>query len=84
MPAVEAGEFDPWDPANISPLVASLASPECTVTGRIFWVAGGTVKLYKSWSVESRVESESRWEVGDLTKELERLAGTGAVPAESR
>jgi NAD(P)-dependent dehydrogenase (short-subunit alcohol dehydrogenase family) len=84
MPAVEAGEFDPWDPANISPLVASLASPECTVTGRIFWVAGGTVKLYKSWSVESRVESASRWEVGDLTKELERLAGTGAVPAESR
>jgi len=84
MPAVEAGEFDPWDPANISPLVASLASPDCTVTGRIFWVAGGTVKLYKSWSVESRVESEGRWEVGDLTKELERLAGTGAVPAESR
>jgi len=84
MPAVEAGEFDPWDPANISPLVASLASPECTVTGRIFWVAGGTVKLYKSWSVESRVESEGRWEVGDLTKELERLAGTGAAPAESR
>jgi len=84
MPAVEAGEFDPWDPANISPLVASLASPECTVTGRIFWVAGGTVKLYKSWSVESRVESEGRWEVGDLTKELERLAGTGAVRAESR
>jgi len=84
MPAVEAGEFDPWDPANISPLVVSLASPECTVTGRIFWVAGGTVKLYKSWSVESRVESEGRWEVGDLTKELERLAGTGAAPAESR
>jgi len=84
MPAVEAGEFDPWDPANISPLVAALASPECTVTGRIFWVAGGTVKLYKSWSVESRVESEGRWEVGDLTKELERLAGAGAAPAESR
>jgi NAD(P)-dependent dehydrogenase (short-subunit alcohol dehydrogenase family) len=84
MPAAAAGEFDPWDPANISPLVASLASPECTVTGRIFWVAGGTVKLYRSWSVESRVESASRWEVGDLTKELERLAGTGAVPAESR
>ena len=84
MPAAAAGEFDPWDPANISPLVASLASPECTVTGRIFWVAGGTVKLYKPWSVESRVESEGRWEVGDLMKELERLAGTGAVPAKSR
>jgi NAD(P)-dependent dehydrogenase (short-subunit alcohol dehydrogenase family) len=84
MPAAAAGEFDPWDPANISPLVASLASPECTVTGRIFWVAGGTVKLYRPWSVESRVESEGRWEVGDLMKELERLAGTGAVPAKSR
>jgi len=74
MPQAAEGEFDPWDPANISPLVVALASPESTVTGRVFWVAGGTVKLYKSWSVESRVESDSRWEPSALAKEIERLA----------
>ena len=78
MPQAAEGEFDPWDPANISPLVVALASPESTVTGRVFWVAGGTVKLYKSWSVESRVESDSRWEPSALAKEIERLAGGSA------
>jgi NAD(P)-dependent dehydrogenase (short-subunit alcohol dehydrogenase family) len=78
MPQAAEGEFDPWDPANISPLVVALASPESTVTGRVFWVAGGTVKLYKSWSVESRVESDSRWEPSALAKEIERLTAGSA------
>jgi NAD(P)-dependent dehydrogenase (short-subunit alcohol dehydrogenase family) len=73
MAAPETGEFDPWDPANISPLVAALATEQSTMTGRVFYIAGGTVKVYKPWSVESRVERESRWEVGELTKELEAL-----------
>jgi NAD(P)-dependent dehydrogenase (short-subunit alcohol dehydrogenase family) len=75
MKVPEDGQFDPWDPANISPLVASLATEGSTVTGRVFWVAGGTVKLYKSWSVETRVERDSKWDVAELTKELEGLAG---------
>jgi NAD(P)-dependent dehydrogenase (short-subunit alcohol dehydrogenase family) len=73
MAAPETGEFDPWDPANISPLVAALATEQSMMTGRVFYIAGGTVKVYKPWSVESRVERESRWEVGELTKELEAL-----------
>ena len=76
MVAPEAGEFDPWDPANISPLVASLATEHSTVTGRVFYIAGGVVKLYKPWSVESRVERDGRWEVADLARELETLAGS--------
>jgi NAD(P)-dependent dehydrogenase (short-subunit alcohol dehydrogenase family) len=83
MPAAAEGEFDRWDPANISPLVVSLASPDSTVTGRVFWVAGGTVKLYRSWSVESRVDSDSRWDVAALTKEIERLAGAAAAAGET-
>lgn len=83
MEAPGEGEFDPWDPANISPLVASLATEHSTVTGRVFWVAGGTVKLYKSWSVESRVERDSRWDVADLAKELEALAGSAPTVAEA-
>jgi NAD(P)-dependent dehydrogenase (short-subunit alcohol dehydrogenase family) len=75
MAAPETGEFDPWDPANISPLVAALATEQSTVTGRVFYIAGGTVKVYKPWSVESRVERDSKWGVGELTKELEALTG---------
>ena len=82
MGAPDAGEFDPWDPANISPLVASLATEHSTVTGRVFYIAGGTVKLYKPWSVESRVERDSRWEVADLTKELEALTADNAASTE--
>jgi NAD(P)-dependent dehydrogenase (short-subunit alcohol dehydrogenase family) len=82
MPTPDAGEFDPWDPANISPLVASLATEQSTVTGRVFYIAGGTVKLYKPWSVESRLERDSRWEVADLTKELEALTGSTQLSAE--
>jgi NAD(P)-dependent dehydrogenase (short-subunit alcohol dehydrogenase family) len=75
MTTPESGDFDPWDPANISPLVASLATSGSTVTGRVFYIAGGTVKLYKPWSVESRIEHEGRWAVADLADQLEKLAG---------
>ena len=81
MAAPDAGQFDPWDPANISPLVASLATEDSTVTGRVFYIAGGTVKLYKPWSVESRVERDARWDVADLAKELEGMAGSDQQPA---
>jgi NAD(P)-dependent dehydrogenase (short-subunit alcohol dehydrogenase family) len=76
MKAPEEGEFDAWDPANISPLVASLATEDSTVTGKVFWVAGGTVKVYKSWSVEARVDRDVKWDVVDLAKELEGLVGS--------
>lgn len=83
MAVPDASEFDPWDPANISPLVASLATEQSTVTGRVFYIAGGTVKLYKPWSVEAKVERGKRWEVSDLAKELEGLAGEHHQPAAS-
>src|SRR5689334_17183856 len=40
--APEAG-FDEWDPANVSPFVAYLATSECTITGECFMVSGGKV-----------------------------------------
>jgi len=41
--------FDPMDPANISPLVASLARADCDVTGEVFSVRGGTVERLGGW-----------------------------------
>ena len=37
--------FDVWDPANVSPLVAYLATADCPFTGATFFVQGGTVQL---------------------------------------
>ena len=36
----DASVFDVWDPANISPLVATLAMEDCAATGQVFFVQG--------------------------------------------
>src|SRR5258708_2322580 len=36
----DPGAFDIWDPANISPLVAWLATADCPATGKVFFVQG--------------------------------------------
>ena len=36
--------FDVWDPANVSPFVAYLATADCPFTGETFLVQGGTVQ----------------------------------------
>jgi NAD(P)-dependent dehydrogenase (short-subunit alcohol dehydrogenase family) len=78
MPEVESGAFDPWDPANIPPLIVALAAPDCTVTGRVFYIAGGTVKLYRPWTVQDNVTCEQRWDPADMLTAVETLvAGAG-------
>ena len=42
--------FDVWDPANVSPFVAYLATADCPFTGETFMVQGGVVQRVKSWS----------------------------------
>jgi NAD(P)-dependent dehydrogenase (short-subunit alcohol dehydrogenase family) len=42
--------FDRMDPGNVSPLVAYLASVDCTATGDVFAVSGGSVERLVGWS----------------------------------
>jgi NAD(P)-dependent dehydrogenase (short-subunit alcohol dehydrogenase family) len=67
------GAFDPWDPANISPLVAYLASAECAFTGETFLVQGGSVTLVESWARGAHVERDSKWTVNELAEALAPL-----------
>ena len=60
--------FDPWHPANVSPVVAWLAATDCDVTGQVFLVHGGKVARYRPWSVEATVEKEGRWSVAELAR----------------
>ncbi len=71
--APKEGQFDQWDPANISPLVAYLATADCPYTGETFFVQGGTVTRMESWALGPSVEQDARWEVADLAAAMSRL-----------
>ena len=68
------GSFDQWDPANISPLVAYLASEGCAFTGETFLVQGGNVTMIESWKRGASVDRDAKWTVGELTAALAPLA----------
>jgi NAD(P)-dependent dehydrogenase (short-subunit alcohol dehydrogenase family) len=71
-PPADPSTFDPWHPANVSPLVAWLASAACDVTGRVFLAQGGRVELYRPWSVEASVDKGGRWSPAELGAALTR------------
>jgi NAD(P)-dependent dehydrogenase (short-subunit alcohol dehydrogenase family) len=69
-PPAGAGTFDIWDPANVSPLVAWLATESCPATGKVFFVQGGTVKLMTGWTLGDGIERDERWTVAELDAKL--------------
>ena len=69
----DAAVFDAWDPANVSPLVAYLATESCPATGRVFFVQGGTVRAFENWAMTDRIEKDDRWTVAELQTEMAKL-----------
>jgi NAD(P)-dependent dehydrogenase (short-subunit alcohol dehydrogenase family) len=65
--------FDVWDPANISPLVATLAMENCAATGEVFFVQGGTVRKFQNWTMTETLEKNDRWSVSELAQQLPTL-----------
>jgi NAD(P)-dependent dehydrogenase (short-subunit alcohol dehydrogenase family) len=59
-------EFDFFDPANISPLVAYLGSASCQFSGHVFGVIGGRVVHYDGFSETGRIDVGRRWLDGEL------------------
>ena len=74
MMRAPAGGFDAMDPANVSPLVAWLASAESgDVTGRVFEIAGGGLCVADGWRSGPRVDQGARFaadEIGAAVHEL--------------
>ena len=66
--------FDVWDPANVSPMVAYLATEGCPFNGKTFFVQGGAVRLFEPWGVGDGVEREGRWTVEELAEVLAPMA----------
>ncbi|MFD0365802.1 SDR family oxidoreductase [Nocardia sp. GCM10030253] len=67
---VEEGEFDAFSPANISPLVAYLASDKCPVTGKVFAVQGGAISELAGWHDVKTIETEGPWLIDDIAARL--------------
>ena len=66
--------FDVWDPANVSPFVAYLATEGCPFTGETFLVQGGTVQRVQSWTTAEKIEKDDRWTVAELASGASKLA----------
>ncbi len=68
------GGFDPWDPANIAPLVVWLASAESKdVSGRVFEVQGGVISVADGWRPGPSIDKGERWqpaEVGAAVRDI--------------
>jgi NAD(P)-dependent dehydrogenase (short-subunit alcohol dehydrogenase family) len=71
----DPGQFDVWDPANISPFVAYLATENCPATGKVFFVQGGQVRLFQPWTMADTVEKDGRWTVAELETEMKKVLG---------
>ncbi len=69
----EPGQFDVWNPANISPLVAWLATEGCPANGKVFFVQGGTIKEFRGWTMADGIEKGDRWTVSELDSEMKKI-----------
>ena len=69
----DAGKFDVWNPANVSPVVAYLATESCSANGKVFFVQGGTVKVFQGWAMAEGIEKNDRWTVAELESEMKKL-----------
>lgn len=70
------GGFDDGDPANVSPLVAYLATANCPHRGQVWFAHGRRVRLMQPWTMLEEVSSDERWTVDRLRRSLAPFADT--------
>ena len=81
---VEEGKFDVFDPRNIAPLVAWLASEDAAnVHGEVFRVGGGTVWLMQGWHSVGKVSQKATWEPAALGDKLKAELAKGLTAKEN-
>jgi NAD(P)-dependent dehydrogenase (short-subunit alcohol dehydrogenase family) len=74
----DPSQFDAWDPANISPMIAYLATTDCPFTGEVFYVQGDIVCRYDPFTIAEKIKNDGeRWSVEQLIKEGPKLQPKG-------
>lgn len=68
--------FDPWDPANIAPVVVWLASDAAAgVSGQVLVVFGEHVHVMQGWGLVSTATEPGGWTVEQLADRREEIFG---------
>jgi len=70
MAEPEEGELDLFSPANISPLVAYLATEKCPITGNVYAVQGAAISALSGWHDVETIETDGPWLIDDLASRL--------------
>ncbi|HEX7355462.1 MAG TPA: SDR family oxidoreductase [Mycobacteriales bacterium] len=79
---VKEGEWNPFGPENISPLVVWLGSKEsASITGRVFMVTGGQITVVEGWVGGPKVDAGRKWEPGELSEVVPDLVAKAAPNA---
>jgi NAD(P)-dependent dehydrogenase (short-subunit alcohol dehydrogenase family) len=77
---IEEGQFDPFAPENISPVVVWLASAQSKgITARVIEVRGGRIGIAEGWRRGPHVAKDARWEPEAVGPAIEELL-TRAAP----
>ena len=58
--------WDPFSPSNISPFVGYLATTDCPISGRNFFVQGGGVFLFQPFVIVDGIEKNAKWSIDEL------------------
>jgi NAD(P)-dependent dehydrogenase (short-subunit alcohol dehydrogenase family) len=81
LPAPGEGEFDPLDPANMTPTVVALCADEAQgITGQCFFVWGGSVNVLRAWEAGELFASDQGWDADELLAQLLDRFPEGLAP----
>jgi len=76
---IPEGDFDPYDPENVAPLVVWLGSVESSaVNGRVFHVVGGEIYVAEGWRAGARIDKGARWSVDEIGPVVSDLLETSS------
>jgi NAD(P)-dependent dehydrogenase (short-subunit alcohol dehydrogenase family) len=81
MMATQDDDFDSMAPENISPLVVWLGSAESRdVTGKVFEVEGGKIRVAEGWAHGPEIDKGARWDPAELGRVVADLLAKARPP----
>jgi NAD(P)-dependent dehydrogenase (short-subunit alcohol dehydrogenase family) len=69
----EKAEWTPMDPDNVSPFVAYLATADCPINGRVFFVMGGEIHLFQPFVIVDGITKDGQWTIEELQAQAGRF-----------
>jgi NAD(P)-dependent dehydrogenase (short-subunit alcohol dehydrogenase family) len=74
--------FDAWAPENVCPVVVWLgSSASAHVSGRVFEVQGGMIRLSDGWRPSATIQQNQRWAPEAVGAAVDGLLAEAPVPA---